>query len=49
MDCFTDVLDTSLLSLEGQRALRLICVIKNIVIFVPKNEGLTGLERHEGV
>ncbi len=35
-----------LLSMEGQRALRF---IRNILICVLKmNEGLTGLERHEG-
>ncbi len=35
-----------LLSMEGQRALDL---IKNNLICIPKmNEGLTGLERHEG-
>ncbi len=52
MDYFTNVLAVSgpgniavaLLSTEGQRDL-----IKNIIICVPKmNEGLTGLERHEG-
>ncbi len=35
-----------MLSMQGQRALGM---QKNILICVPKmNEGLTGLERHEG-
>ncbi len=57
MDYFTDVLTTFLglgtfqlhcYLMEGQKALRF-HLIKNILIFVEKiNEGLTGLERHEG-
>ncbi len=36
----------ALLSMQGQKILDF---IKNILICVPKmNEGLTGLERHEG-
>ncbi len=53
MDYFIDVLGTFLglergrtLSMEGQKALEF---HQNILICVPKmNEGLTGLERHEG-
>ncbi len=39
-------MSVALLSMQGQRALRF---HPNILICVPKmNEGLTGLERHEG-
>ncbi len=55
MDYFTDVL-TAFLSLDRVsilafygRVRELSDFIKNILICVPKmNEGLTGLERHEG-
>ncbi len=55
MDCFNDVL-TTFLGLEHVscidvygRIRELLDFMKNILICVPKmNEGLTGLERHEG-
>ncbi len=55
MDYFTDVLATfpcvkrgNILAVYG-RVRELSDSIKNILICVPKmNEGLTGLERHEG-
>ncbi len=51
MDYFNDLLAT-FLSLDRVRILAVYVYedIKNILICVPKmNEGLTGLERHEGL
>ncbi len=55
MDCFTDVL-TTFLGLGTFQLRYCLCrvrelsdFIKNVLICVPKmNEGLVGLERHEG-